>query len=249
MQIGKSHLLAPITALLLSHCALAQSGPINVAAASFSDATAPTSRTPQRQAAEAALRQLRDRLLADATQSGANRVMAGTDSDLRSATLGDGFEVNLVDPVALLTGKPLETCIRPTGQWRFIVLASGKPIGLLTIARMGGSWKMVEAGASQLAQEIAAVEASYSAQSPRPSLRFVRSLQAVADFMEVTFAPMSGGDVQSSYVLLSSARAALNVEQADALNAVPVETLSASELEDRLKARVALGLQDVRFNR
>jgi hypothetical protein len=98
--------------------------------------------TPQRQAAEQALLNpgLARRLTANASEAGTNRVLAIDDyAKLRYATIGDGFEINLIDPEALLAGKPIDECIRGTGQWRFLVLVGGKPVGLLTIARIGDS--------------------------------------------------------------------------------------------------------------
>ncbi|PMS37081.1 hypothetical protein B0G57_11582 [Trinickia symbiotica] len=243
-------ILAPAIALLLSCSASAQkSGPTSVDTAPAPVSIAAALGTPQRQAAEAALHGLADRLSANSDANGINRVMAVDDyARLRHASLGDGFEMNIVDPVALLAGQPLDACLRGTGQWRFLVIVAGKPVGLLTVERVGNEWKMVAAGASGLAVEVAGVEARYAGETPRPRLRFIRSLQAVADFIEVTYPSPFGEPVRRSYVPLASARAALYDEQlrTDGFSAPP---LPESEVGSRLIERVRLGMRDPRFMR
>ncbi len=244
-------ILTPAIALLMSVSASAQSGPAGVDATSPPDSIAAAIGTPQRRAAQEALASLADRLSANSSAVGTGRIMAVDDyAQLRHATLGDGFETNLVDPAALLAGQPIDACIRGTGQWRFVVIAAGKPVGLLTVVRVGGAWKMVAAGASGLAAEIAAVEARYAAGTPppRPRLRFIRSLQAVADFIEVTFLSVAGEPIRRSYVPLASARAALYGEQPPALDISPA-AVPASEIRGLLVERVRLGMRDVRFGR
>ena len=251
MQARGTHtILAPALALFMSCSASAQNFPVIVGPASAPSTITAARGTPQRRAAEQALRNLAHRLRANANEAGVKRVMAVDNySELTDATLGDAFEINLVDPAALLAGKPIDECIRGTGQWRFLVFTHSKPVGIVTIARIGGDWKMVEAGASELAGEIAAVEAQYSAGTPRPQLRFIRSLQAVADFIEVTLPPVAGEPVQRRYVLLMSARAALNGERggADTASAASAPALSELEFAERLSARVRRGMQDPRF--
>ena len=164
----------------------------------------------QRRAAEAGLAMLKARWSASAPAAGPEQIFDVTDARaLHSATIGDGFETYLVDPQALLSGKRLGQSLYGSGEWRFIVMANGQGVGLVTVARMHGTWTMVEAGASELAGEIASVRARYARHMPRAHLRFVRSLQAVADFIEVQ-APSAGQTVgQPAFVPLASARATL----------------------------------------
>lgn len=188
MQIARPRsILAPAVAIFMSCSVPAQSSKAIIDSAPAPSSITTAWGTPQREAAEHALRNLAERLTANEDRTGIDRVLAvGRYSELRHATLGDGFEVNLIDPAQLLAGEPIDACIHGTGQWRFIVVAEGKPVGLLTVTHMRDGWKWVEVGASELSEEVATVEARYARQTPAPRLRFVRSLQAVADFIEVT---------------------------------------------------------------
>ena len=244
-------ILAPAMAIFIACSASAQNAS-TIVASSASNAITAAWGTPQRQAAEQALRDLdrAGRLAANANEAGVNRVLAVDDySKLRYASIGDGFEVNLIDPADLLAGKPIDECIRGTGQWRFIVLVAGKPVGLLTVARVGDDWKMMEVGASQLADKIAAIAARYAAQTPHPQLRFVRSLQAVADLIEVVPPSVSGQPSPRRYVPLASAPGGkpADADMTNAASASALSELSEPEIKDRLSALVRLGMHDLRF--
>ncbi len=211
-------------------------------------ALSPALGSPQRQAAEAGLARLTKRLSASASalHVQANRVFDTTGQrGLGKATIGDGFETYLVDPQALLSGKPLDQSLYGSGEWRFVVMANGKGIGLITVARMSGAWTMVEAGASELAGEITAVATQYAQQAPAAQLRFVRSQQAVADFIEVRSASTAGTTNSPVYVPLASARAALAPREASPL--MPGSALSDAQLDDALRQRVQRGMRDLRF--
>jgi hypothetical protein len=244
MQKARPHsILAPAVAIFISCFAPAQSSYATTDSTPAPSSIATAQGTPQREAAERALRNLANRLTANENRTGVDRVMAARHySELQNATLGDGFEVNLIDPAQLLAGEPLDACIHGTGQWRFIVVSEGKPVGLLTVTHTRDGWKWVEAGASELAAEVTTVEARYAGQTPAPRLRFVRSLQAVADFIEVTPAPVSGQSVEAQYVPLKSAR----VSQ-DKLGADAAPTLAEPEITAFLRTRVRSGMQDIRF--
>jgi hypothetical protein len=251
MQIARPHsILAPAVAIFISCSVPAQSSPAIIDSAPAPSSITAARGTPQREAAEHALRNLADRLAANEDRTGIDRVMAVRSySELRHATLGDGFEVNLIDPAQLLAGEPIDACIHGTGQWRFIVLAEGKPVGLLTVTHMHDGWKRVEVGASELAKEVATVEARYARQTPAPGLRFVRSLQAVADFIEVSPAPVSGQPVKAQYIPLRSARVSLGNPRADAsaTAAAAAPPLAEPEMAAFLRARVRSGMRDLRY--
>ncbi len=251
MQIARPHLiLAPAVAIFMCCSVPAQSANAITDSASAPSSITTAQSTPQREAAEHALRNLADRLTANENRTGIDRVMAvGRYSELQNATLGDGFEVNLIDPAQLLAGEPLDACIHGTGQWRFIVVSDGKPVGLLTVTHTRDGWKWVEVGASELAVEVATVEARYAGQTPAPQLRFVRSLQAVADFIEVMPTPVSEQSVKAQYVPLKSARVPLDNLGADAsaTSAAAAPPLAEPETAAFLRARVRSGMQDIRF--
>jgi hypothetical protein len=251
MQIARPRsILAPAVAIFMSCSVPAQSSKAIIDSAPAPSSITTAWGTPQREAAEHALRNLADRLTANEDRTGIDRVLAvGRYSELRHATLGDGFEVNLIDPAQLLAGEPIDACIHGTGQWRFIVVAEGKPVGLLTVTHMRDGWKWVEVGASELSEEVATVEARYARQTPAPRLRFVRSLQAVADFIEVTPAPVSGQSVNAQYIPLRSARVSLDNLRAgaSATAAATAPPLAEPEMAAFLRARVRSGMRDLRL--
>jgi hypothetical protein len=198
------------------------------------------------------LRHLAHELQARPNEAIADRVMAVEDySQLRDATVGNGFELSVIDPAPLMAGKPVADCIRGTGEWRFVVFAQGQAVGLVAVAQRGGHWQMVYAGASGLAAEIAEVNSLFAARMNHPSFRFVRSLQAVADFIEVTPAHSPSTDSKPFYVPLMSARASLR--ERDAGGSSPglagTMTLSGSAVTELLRGRVRLGVRDPRFAR
>lgn len=166
---------------------------------------------------------------------------------LRDATIGDGFETFLVDPHALLSGKRLGQALYGSGEWRFVVMADGKGVGLITVARMNGKWSMVEAGASELASEVESVAGQYARKSPQVRLRFVRSPQAVADFIEVSAANAGTPTSEPVYVPLASAKALL--ARAPANTTASASNLSETALGDALRPSVKRGLSDPKFER
>jgi len=151
----------------------------------------------------------------------------------------------LVDPHALLSGKRLDQSLYGSGEWRFVVMLSGKGVGLVTVALMNGKWTMVEAGASELAGELDTISARYAQRAPQAQLRFVRSQQAVADFVEVSGRAPSASAAPPLYVPLASARTLLARLPTNA--AVPDSTLSDAELGDVLRQSVQRGMRDPRF--
>lgn len=215
-------------------------------------ALSPATGSPQRRAAEQGLAVLARRLPASAPAAGSSRVFDVDDYRvLRDATLGEGFEIYLVDPHALLAGKRLDQSLYGSGEWRFVVMAHGKAVGLVTVARMNGTWSMVEAGASELAAEVASVAARYENTTPPPRLRFVRSLQAVADFIEVsaqnTSTAAAAPPGEAYYIPLLSARSLLGRAQERGESTSPERALRGPEVEAVLRAGVQRGLSDPTF--
>ncbi|RDU95706.1 hypothetical protein [Trinickia dinghuensis] len=205
----------------------------------------PAGGSAQRQAAEQGLATLARRLPASASGVGANHIFDIDDRQLGSAKIGDGFETYLVDPKRLLAGKLLGQSLYGSGEWRFVVVANGKGIGLITVALMNSKWTMVEAGASELASEIVSVAARYAQQNPGARLRFVRSPQAVADFIEVSAPSGAGAASAPVYVPLASARATLAPNRAEPIT--PRSALSDTELDGALRQRARLGMRDLRI--
>ena len=202
--------------------------------------------SPQRQAALAGLKALAGHLPSAMPSVQANRIFSVDDyRQLSNATIGDGFEMCLVDPHALLSGKRLDQSLYGSGEWRFVVMLDGRGVGLITVASMNGKWTMVEAGASELASELGAVSTRYAQRAPKAQLRFVRSQQAVADFIEVSSPTLSTSTTPPVYVPLASARTMIERLHA---NAVPPDSpLSDTELGDVLRQTVQRGIGDPRF--
>jgi hypothetical protein len=206
--------------------------------------------SPQRQAALTGLRNLASHLSMPSLAGAGNRIFNIDDyRALREATIGNGFEMYLVDPRALLSGKRLDESLYGSGEWRFVVMANGKSVGLITVARMDGKWSMVEAGASELAEEIQSVSTRYAQRLPQAQLRFVRCQQAVADFIEVSTQQAAASATAPAYIPLASARAMPERGHADAANPVVTteSVLSEAELSNRLRQSVRHAVGDPRF--
>ena len=106
-------------------------------------------------------------------------------SDLRGATVGLGFEVHTLSPDAAASLLPLEQALAGTGHWRFVVIAGGRPVALMTLARVGGEMGVVEVGASRLAGLITQLAAAHGG-GTTARLRFIRIPAAHQDFLAVT---------------------------------------------------------------
>lgn len=206
--------------------------------------------TPQRQAAEQALRTLADHPIANSVRRYAGRILAiDRDDALRRATIGYGFEMYVIDPGPLLAGDGIGASLRHTGVWRFVVLLDDRAVGLMTVAKLRGRWQMVEVGAAALAADIADVVTSYEAGQPPPRLRFVRSEQGHADLIEVMPA-VSASPAEPGYVPLLSARslAATGATQQNGLAAVKRAAMSEQDILPVLRASVRRGMVDPRFD-
>lgn len=164
-------------------------------------------------------------------------IAAATYGDLRALSLGAGFEVNTVDPAALMYANgnaDLSRFARSTDTWKFVILSAGKPVGLLDMNRIDGRWQAVGAGASTLAADLVAAAPA----TGDGSFRFVRIYQATSDLIEVR----SAGE-RSRFVPMPSARRSLALS-ADAKSAAGAEqALSSEDLLPALQAAVRGNLQ------
>lgn len=202
------------------------------------DVIGTTQAAPQRQTAEQGLFDLSNRLMA--LPNPGTRIFAVDDyQKLRNAKIGTGFEVNLVDPQALLAGKSLSASAHPSNEWRFVVMVNDQPIGLMTVAWVHGRWKAVSAGGSELAKEVSLVLSQYTRQNPSTRLRFIRSQQGVADFIEATSV---AGNLPPQYVPLLSARIMLTHSANTAAAIEAPSALAESQIAPDLRASIQRGL-------
>lgn len=126
---------------------------------------------------------------------------------LNGASLQQGFQVYTVTPDALMSCNALGMVAIPTGQWRFVVVSGGQPLGLLTVAQVEGRWQAVSMGGAGLATEMNRVLKTWSMGNGY-DFRFVRIYQAMTDLVEITRV----NDSRKGYVPLTSARASLGLQ-------------------------------------
>ena len=153
--------------------------------------------------------------------------------DLQKLSLGVGFEVNTIDPTALLyagANADLGRLTRPTGLWKFVILSQGRPVGLLEMERVKGQWQAIGAGSARLAEDIVAA----APKTGDGSFRFVRVYQARSDLLQVR-----GEDNRAHFVPMASARGALGLADATARR----PTLSSQDLLPSLQTAVRAGLK------
>lgn len=153
-------------------------------------------------------------------------------ADLASVRLGRGFAVYTVDPADIAAADDLSAAARPTGQWRFVVRAGSRPVGLVTVQQVDGRWQAVSYGAATLAEDVETAMRQHG-NADRSNLRFVRVFQARSDFLEVH----SAADGRARLAPLFSARESLGMPQ----RAMPMEQ---SEVLPSLRAAVAANLAD-----
>lgn len=133
-------------------------------------------------------------------------IAVGSYAELRQVTLGIGFEVNTIDPAALLYARrdaDLSRVTRGTGLWNFVVLSKGQPVALLEVGQQDGRWQVLGAGATRLARD---VQTAAQGHARNGDFRFVRVYQATADLMEVR-----GADNRAQYVPLAKTVQALRL--------------------------------------
>jgi len=138
---------------------------------------------------------------------GLDRLGLRTAADVASATIGDGFQVHLVDPDRLLgtADSDFDHVATPITQWQFLVVTGKGAAAMLTVDRVNGQWTAVSLGASGLASQIQSLMARWPRAEYR--LRLFRSHQAASDVMEVARAGKVLGAVpfQSGRVGLGAA--------------------------------------------
>lgn len=211
--------------------------------------------TPQRDAAERALPALVERAIgSDDSRLLLDRVFSVDSPDaLRDASIGYGFEVYLIDAASLLAGNDIDKSLRRTGVWRFLVLLDNRSIGLMTVARVHGKWKTVQVGGAGLAQDISNAVSDYARDPSAPQLRFIRSQQGMADFIQVLARGTGASLAEPAYVPLLSAQelaspSSLNsTAGASAAAASKREALSERRIIDALLASIKRGMADPRF--
>ncbi|UXI68074.1 hypothetical protein [Tahibacter amnicola] len=158
-------------------------------------------------AAQAALGQLSASLAAEEGSLPAGFPLEVTDvQDLRRATIGFGYEEFTADPAALMAGDSLEKAARPSGTWRYTVLVDGQPVGMMSMAYVGGKWEVASIGAARLANE---VNDAVAQMQKGQSLRVIRVPQATSDFVEI-----KGAGQKAKFVPLDAARRSLDIQQA-----------------------------------
>lgn len=151
-------------------------------------------------------------------------------ADLARLRLGRGFAIHTVDPADIASGNDLSSFAKPTGQWRFVVRAGSRPVGLVTVEQVGGQWRAVSYGAAALANEVDAAMRQHG-NAERSNLRFIRIYQAQSDFLEV----VSPADGRARLAPLVSARASLHMPQRD-------ELIEQADVLPALRAAVAANL-------
>jgi hypothetical protein len=233
----KKSLLAPAIAAGLAMAACAPPACAQTAAASPKVTMRDQAPIGLRTAAESGLRTMMRELTrgqAPGTRLPEDAPIAvATYGELQKVSLGIGFEVNTIDPAALMyagANADLGRLTRPTGLWKFVILSQGRPVGLLEMDRVQGQWQAIGAGSSRLAEDVMAA----APKTGDGSFRFVRVYQARSDLLQV-----HGQDNRSRFVPMSSARGALALADTQASR----PTLTSQDLLPSLQTAVRAGLQ------
>jgi hypothetical protein len=138
--------------------------------------------------------------------------------ELKRARISYGFPIYTVNPDELVAGKRgMQGLTQATGQFRFVIAAGGKAVGLATVEKRNGQYETVAYGAAVLARDVDALMARHG-NADKSNLRFVRVFQARSDVLEVKDA----NNGHTRYAPLHSARESLRmadslVEEADLL--------------------------------
>jgi hypothetical protein len=205
--------------------------------------------TPQRDAAERTLAALAEHAVGNDESRSLGRIFAlDSPGAMRDTAIGYGFEIYLIDAASVLAGNSIDKSLRRTGVWRFLVLHGDRPIGLATVARVRGQWKTVQMGGAGLAADISDAVRDYLSDPSAPRLRFIRSEQGLADFIEVV------AHGEPTYLpLLSAQQLALSSRSDSAAGASPAtatkrEALSEHRIIDALRASIQRGMNDPRFS-
>ena len=126
-----------------------------------------------------------------------------------NAALGKGFRVFSIPPEGLLdfaSSRDLDSLVRASNTWQFLIVADGKAASLLTVDFFNNQWTPVSIGGSGLAKEVEALFGAWPS-SAGYSYRFIRVYQAKSDFMEIL-----EGENAIGVVPFTSARIATGLE-------------------------------------
>lgn len=118
---------------------------------------------------------------------------------LKSARIGRGFAMKVVNPDQLMAGGKLHEATHANGEWRFIVMVGAHAVGLANVRMGANGYQMVGLGGKKLAEDIEKTLAAH----PGQSATLLRSYQARADFMELH----AGSTTHARYAPLLAARA------------------------------------------
>lgn len=128
---------------------------------------------------------------------------------VENAALGKGFRVFSIPPEGLLepgSSRELDSLVRPSNIWQFLIVADGKAASVLTVDFFNNQWTPVSIGASGLAKEVEALLGAWPS-SAGYSYRFIKVYQAKSDFMEIF-----EGENTIGVVPFTSARIATGLE-------------------------------------
>jgi hypothetical protein len=142
-------------------------------------------------------------------------------NELKRARVVYGFPIYTVNPQALVAGtRAMQGLTEATEQFRFVIAAGGRAIGMATVEKHNGHYETVAYGAAVLAKDVDTLMTRHG-NADKSNLRFVRVYQAQSDLLEVKDAH----DGRVRYAPLHSARESLRmaapgddlVEEADIL--------------------------------
>jgi hypothetical protein len=128
--------------------------------------------------------------------------------ELKEAKIEYGFAMHTIDPQELIAGRStMQRMAKPINQWRFVITAHNRPIGMATVERNKGRYETVSYGAAVLSKDVDAL-ATMHGNADKSNLRFVRIFQARSDLLEVVSA-----DGQAKFAPMHSARESLMLQQ------------------------------------
>ncbi|QNA87941.1 hypothetical protein G4G28_04680 [Massilia sp. Dwa41.01b] len=141
-------------------------------------------------------------------------------SELKDARIGYGFPVYTIDPDKILGAKgKMKDMARHANQWRFVVMAGERPVGMATVERQNGRFETVAYGAAVLSKDLDRLVAQHG-NADRSNLRLVRIYQARSDLLEV-----SGVGGSARFAPLLSARTSLSMAKGTVNDAKAVAPL------------------------
>ena len=155
-------------------------------------------------------------------------------AELKNAKVGYGFAVHTIDPADLLAGRStMRAMAKPMSQWRFVISANGRAIGLATVEKINGRYETVSYGGAVLAKDLDAAARQHG-NADKSNLRLLRIYQARSDFLAV-----DSEDGRGRYAPLHSARESLMLQPSVNMMGKPVsKLLDETDLVQPLRAIV-----------